>query len=82
MPGRGALGAAKIVGERTGLSRFADEARSAVHAGVAPIPGTDVRLRIILGPPTSVDGSVLEGFVLPMGDATRTVASVTERAIG
>ena len=38
LPGCGALGAAKIVGEVAGISRFADEAKFAMHAGVAPIP--------------------------------------------
>ncbi len=38
MPGCGALTAAKLVGESAGITRFADEARFARHAGVAPIP--------------------------------------------
>ena len=38
LPGCGALGAAKIVGETAGIDRFADEAKFAMHAGVAPIP--------------------------------------------
>jgi transposase len=38
LPGCGALGAAKIVGEVAGISRFGDEAKFAMHAGVAPIP--------------------------------------------
>lgn len=38
LPGCGALGAAKIVGEVAGISRFRDEAKFAMHAGVAPIP--------------------------------------------
>lgn len=36
--GCGPLTAAKIVGETAGITRFADEARYAMHAGVAPIP--------------------------------------------
>lgn len=38
LPGCGPLTAAKIVGETAGIGRFADEARYAMHAGVAPIP--------------------------------------------
>ena len=38
MPGCGALTAAKLVGESAGITRFADEAKFARHAGVAPIP--------------------------------------------
>ena len=38
LPGCGALTAAKIVGETARVERFADEARYAMHAGVAPIP--------------------------------------------
>lgn len=38
LPGCGPLGAAKIVGEVAGISRFGDEAKFAMHAGVAPIP--------------------------------------------
>jgi transposase len=36
--GCGALSAAKIVGEVAGIGRFGDEAKFAMHAGVAPIP--------------------------------------------
>ena len=38
LPGCGALTAAKMVGETAGISRFAHEARFAMHAGVCPIP--------------------------------------------
>lgn len=38
LPGCAALTAAKIVGETAGIDRFADEAKYAMHAGVAPIP--------------------------------------------
>lgn len=38
LAGCGALTAAKIVGETAGISRFATEAKYAMHAGVAPIP--------------------------------------------
>lgn len=38
IPGCGPLTAAKIVGETAGVTRFANEARYAMHAGVAPIP--------------------------------------------
>lgn len=38
LPGCGALSAAKIVGETAGIGRFAEEAKYAMHAGVAPIP--------------------------------------------
>jgi transposase len=38
LTGCGVLTAAKIVGETAGIGRFADEARYAMHAGVAPIP--------------------------------------------
>lgn len=38
LPGCAALTAAKIAGETAGIERFADEARYAMHAGVAPIP--------------------------------------------
>lgn len=38
LPGCAALTAAKIVGETAGVARFADEAKYAMHAGVAPIP--------------------------------------------
>ena len=38
LPGCGALSAAKIVGETAGITRFATEAKYAMHAGVAPIP--------------------------------------------
>ena len=36
--GCGELTAAKLYGETAGVSRFADEAKFAMHAGVAPIP--------------------------------------------
>jgi len=38
LPGCGDLTAAKIVGETAGITRFAHEAKYAMHAGVAPIP--------------------------------------------
>lgn len=38
LPGCGGLTAAKIVGETAGISRFANDAKYAMHAGVAPIP--------------------------------------------
>lgn len=38
IPGCGQLTAAKLYGETAGVSRFADEAKFAMHAGVAPIP--------------------------------------------
>jgi transposase len=38
LSGCAALTAAKIVGETAGIERFPDEARYAMHAGVAPIP--------------------------------------------
>lgn len=38
LPGCGPLTAAKIVAETAGVARFANEARFAMHAGVAPIP--------------------------------------------
>lgn len=38
IPGCGALTAAKIIGETAGISRFPDEAKYAMHTGVAPIP--------------------------------------------
>jgi transposase len=38
LPGCGALTAAKIVGETAGITRFANDAKYAMHAGVAPIP--------------------------------------------
>ncbi len=38
VPGCGPLTAAKIVGETAGIHRFGDEAKYAMHAGVAPIP--------------------------------------------
>lgn len=38
LPGCAALTAAKIVGETAGIGRFCDEAKYAMHAGVAPIP--------------------------------------------
>lgn len=38
IPGCAALTAAKIAGETAGVSRFATEAKYAMHAGVAPIP--------------------------------------------
>lgn len=45
LPGCGALSAAKIVGETAGISRFAHEAKYAMHAGVAPIPVWSGRTR-------------------------------------
>lgn len=38
LPGCGALTAAKIIAETAGITRFAHEAKYAMHAGVAPIP--------------------------------------------
>src|SRR5690606_23240827 len=38
LPGCAALTAAKIVGETAGIDRFANEAKYAMHTGVAPIP--------------------------------------------
>lgn len=38
MSGCGSLTAAKLVGESAGITRFADDAKFARHAGVAPIP--------------------------------------------
>jgi transposase len=40
MPGCGTLTAAKLVGETGCASRFADDARLAMHAGVAPLPAS------------------------------------------
>ncbi len=45
LPGCGALTAAKIVGETAGIGRFANEAKYAMHAGVAPIPVWSGRTR-------------------------------------
>jgi transposase len=45
LSGCAALTAAKIVGETAGIGRFADEARYAMHAGVAPIPVWSGRTR-------------------------------------
>ena len=45
LPGCGALSAAKIVGETAGINRFADDAKYAMHAGVAPIPVWSGRTR-------------------------------------
>jgi len=39
--------------------RWQSDARDALE----PYLGSDSRLRIIVGPPTSVDGTVLDGFV-------------------
>jgi transposase len=38
VPGCGGLTAARILGETGGVSRFRDEGRFAMHAGVAPLP--------------------------------------------
>lgn len=38
LPGCGELTAAKIVGETAGINRFANDAKFAMHTGVAPIP--------------------------------------------
>lgn len=38
LPGCAGLTAAKLVGETAGITRFADEAKFARHAGIAPIP--------------------------------------------
>ncbi|PZF79095.1 IS110 family transposase, partial [Jiangella anatolica] len=38
LPGCAELTAAKIVGETAGITRFASEAKYAMHAGVAPVP--------------------------------------------
>jgi len=40
LPGCGGLTAAKLVGETANPTRFAREARFAMHAGVAPIPAS------------------------------------------
>jgi transposase len=40
LPGCGVLTAAKLVGETANPTRFAREARFAMHAGVAPIPAS------------------------------------------
>lgn len=45
LPGCGELSAAKIVGETAGVTRFATEAKYAMHAGVAPIPVWSGRTR-------------------------------------
>lgn len=45
LPGCGALSAAKIFGETAGIHRFADDAKFAMHAGVAPIPVWSGRTR-------------------------------------
>jgi transposase len=45
LPGCAGLTAAKIVGETAGIDRFPDEARYAMHAGVAPIPVWSGRTR-------------------------------------
>ena len=38
IPGCAELTAAKLYGETAGVARFADDAKFAMHAGVAPIP--------------------------------------------
>lgn len=45
LPGCGELTAAKIVGETAGIDRFANDAKYAMHAGVAPIPVWSGRTR-------------------------------------
>ena len=45
LPGCAALTAAKIVGETARIDRFTDEAKYAMHAGVAPIPVWSGRTR-------------------------------------
>jgi transposase len=42
-PGCGALTAAKLIAETTGVARFRSEACFAMHAGVAPIPASSGR---------------------------------------
>ena len=52
MPGVGGLGAAKIIGETAGMSRFRSRAAFARHNGTAPVPvwsGNDVRHRLSRG---------------------------------
>lgn len=44
-----------------------------------PYVGADVRLRIIVGPPTSVDGSVMEGFVALDGRVPTCIFERSER---
>lgn len=46
---------------------------------VKPYLGADVRLRIIVGPPTSVDGSVMEGFVYLDGRVLTCIFERSER---
>jgi transposase len=40
LPGCGVLTAAKLIGETAGVERFANDARLAMHAGVAPLPAS------------------------------------------
>lgn len=40
LPGCGVLTAAKLIGETAGASRFASDARLAMHAGAAPLPAS------------------------------------------
>jgi len=45
IPGIAALTAAKLVGEITGIERFAADGKLAVHAGVAPLLGSSGNCR-------------------------------------
>lgn len=45
LPGCGALGAAKLIGEIGGIGRFATDAKLARHAGCAPLPASSGRVQ-------------------------------------
>jgi hypothetical protein len=49
------------------------------RAALVPYLGADVRLRIIVGPTTSIDGSVLEGFVYLDGSVPTCIFDHSER---
>jgi hypothetical protein len=51
------------------------EARDAL----TPYLGRDVRLRLVVGPPSSIDGTVLEGFVYLDGEVPACIHDHSER---
>ena len=51
------------------VTRWPDHWQHEARAALQPYFGADSRVRIIVGPPDSLDGTVLEGFIDLIDDA-------------
>ncbi|WP_395245038.1 hypothetical protein ACGGZK_04370 [Agromyces sp. MMS24-K17] len=59
--------------------RWPDDWQLEARAAIEPYLGSHARLRIIVGTPTSIDGTVLEGFVFLDGEVPTVIHNRDDR---